>query len=72
MRFDYEYQSADVALDGAMTIEDSKRAEAPTALQAQCRGRIERQNIGFCAVAIVAVSLLGWAMIAWPLEGFFR
>ena len=48
MRFDYEHQSADVALDGAMTIEDSKRAEAPTALQAQCRGRIERQNIGFC------------------------
>jgi hypothetical protein len=40
MRFDYEHQSADVALDGAMTIEDSKRAEAPTALQAQCRGRI--------------------------------
>jgi hypothetical protein len=24
------------------------------------------------AVAIVAVSLLGWAMIVWPLEGFFR
>jgi hypothetical protein len=72
MRFDYEDQSADVALDGAMTIEDSKRAEAPTALQAQCRGRIERQNIGSCAVVIVAVSLLGWAIIVWPLVGFFR
>jgi hypothetical protein len=72
MRFDYEHQSADVALDGAMTIEDSEQAEAPTALQAQCRGRIERQNIGFCAVVIVAVSLLGWAIIVWPLVGFFR
>ena len=72
MRFDYEYQSSDVALEGAMTIEDSKRAEAPTPLQAECRGRIERQNIGFFAVVIVAVSLLGWAMIVWPLVGFFR
>jgi hypothetical protein len=72
MRFDYEHQSADIALDCAMTIEDSKRAEAPTALQAQCRGRIERQNIGFCAVVIVGVSLLGWAIIVWPLVGFFR
>ena len=59
-------------MGGAMTIEDSKWAEAPTALQPQCQGRIERQNIGLCAVVIVTVSLLGWAMIVWPLVGFFR
>jgi hypothetical protein len=71
MRCDYEHQSTDVALHGAITIKDSKRAEAPRALQAQCRGRIERQNIGFCAVVIIAVSLLGRATIVWPLVGFF-
>jgi len=55
-----------------MTIENFKRAEALTALQTQCEGRVGRQNIGLCAVVIVAVSVLGWAVIVWPLVGFFR
>jgi hypothetical protein len=55
-----------------MTTEDFARAETLTALRAQCRGRVRRQNVGFCAVVIVAVSLLGWAVIVWPLVGHFR
>lgn len=76
MRFDHEQHFADVTRrkgrDSAMTTEDFARAETLTALRAQCRGRVRRQNVGFCAVVIVAVSLLGWAVIVWPLVGHFR
>jgi hypothetical protein len=53
-----------------MIIADFERAEAPTALQTQCEGPVRRQNIGLCAIVIVTVSLLGWAVIVWPLLGF--
>lgn len=56
--------------DSAMIIADFERAEAPTALQTQCEGPVRRQNIGLCAIVIVTVSLLGWAVIVWPLLGF--
>ena len=61
--------------DSGMTIEDFGRAEKLTALRAQCRSRVRRQNmqnIGLCAIAIVAASLLGWTVIIWPLVGYLR
>jgi hypothetical protein len=59
-------------MDTAVTIHGFERAEPPTALQARRRDPAKRQNIGFCAVVIVTVSLLGWAVIVWPLVGVFR
>ena len=63
------------AKDSAVTIEDFGRAEKLTAHWAQSRGHVRRQNmqnIGLCAIAIGAVSLLGWAVIVWPLVGYLR
>jgi hypothetical protein len=62
----------DIGKHSVMAIEDFERAETLTGLRAQCRGRVRRQNIGLCAMVIVAVSLLGWAVIVWPVVSFLR
>jgi hypothetical protein len=59
-------------MDSAVTLDGFERAEAPTVFQAPCRDRIRRLNIGLCAVVIVTMSLLGWAVIVWPLVGLLR
>jgi hypothetical protein len=55
-----------------MTIDDFERAEALIALRTQGAARLRRQNVGLCAIVIVATSLLGWAAIIWPVAGFLR
>jgi hypothetical protein len=55
-----------------MTIDDFERAEALIALRTQGAARVRRQNVGLCAILIVATSLLVWAAIIWPVVGFLR
>ena len=55
-----------------MTIYDFERAEALIALRTQVASRVRRQNVGLCAIVIVATSLLGWAAIIWTVAGCVR
>jgi len=55
-----------------VTIDDFERAEALRALRTKSARRVRRQNIGLSAVVIATVSLLGWAVIVWPLVGLLR